>query len=269
MRGAWDRKRCDMNKSLDILHRSRHFLVVNKPPLCYSQPQDYRTKVRNDFGEGGRKTVLELVRTTCPDLYDGVSPPFCEPKIVQRLDYQVSGAMLLGTSEHAVKMLNRGIQNPWSNKGYKLNKYYMALLNASYDTVSQTNHPAIVWNSDNILSGFINYPVDNKSAQTKFKLYPSSGQTTLAIFELITGRKHQLRIHSKDVLGCAILGDQKFQIQDSHQQNQIALHAHQLDIHTNTQQRPLSIVAPINWGLQTVWKDLSEYYPSTLQQLMV
>ncbi|KAA8899917.1 hypothetical protein TRICI_006287 [Trichomonascus ciferrii] len=257
-----------MNKAVvDILHRTRHFLVINKPPLCYSQPQDYRTKVRNDFGKEGQKTVLELVRTAYPDLYE-VSPPFCEPKVVQRLDYQVSGAMVLATSEHAVRMFNRGLQNPKSSKGYKLTKHYMALLNAPYDTISHTNHPAVLWNNDKTPSGVINFPIDNKPAQTKFRLYPSCGQFTLAMFELITGRKHQLRVHSKNVLGSAIVGDQKFQIQDSHQQNQIALHAHQLDIHTNIQKRPLSVVAPINWGQQTVWSGLHEHYPSIFQQLV-
>lgn len=170
---AWDQNdRRDMNKPLDILYKSRHFLVINKPPLCYSQPQDYRTKVRNDLGEEGRKTVVELLRATYPDLYDCVKAPFCEPKIVHRLDYQVSGAMVLATSEHSVRMFNRGLQNPQSNKGYKLSKYYMALLNEPCDSIRQNEHPAITWNNDKIPSGIIDFPVDNKPAQTKFQLYP-------------------------------------------------------------------------------------------------
>lgn len=249
------------SKSLEILYQTKHFLVVNKPPLCYSQPKDYRTKVRNDFSNTGQKTVLEILQNEYPEKFNEsvLKSPFCLPKIVHRLDYQVSGAMILATSELALRMFNRGFQDPFGNKGYKLSKYYAAILNDSYDSILSrlSEQSSIDWIEPGI-SGTISSKINSQLAITQFKLFPrhSSTSSSPVAFNLITGKKHQLRRHSVDILGAAIVGDQKYQIQETHhQQNQIALHEYRLDIALNNKRNPASIFAPIHWGRENIWKD--------------
>ncbi|KAF5833642.1 hypothetical protein DUNSADRAFT_9985 [Dunaliella salina] len=69
--------------------------------------------------------------------------------------------------------------------------------------------------SDSIREGLIDHNVQGKAAQTRFRVMqvtPSRahGHLTTLWLHPLTGRKHQLRRHCVDVLGCAILGDARY-----------------------------------------------------------
>ena len=54
-------------------------------------------------------------------------------------------------------------------------------------------------------------------AITKYSLLASGIESCLVELELVTGKKHQARVHCAEALGCAILGDHKY-----HHANKIA-----------------------------------------------
>jgi 23S rRNA-/tRNA-specific pseudouridylate synthase len=59
----------------------------------------------------------------------------------------------------------------------------------------------------------IELPIEGKKAISKFEVIQSregNRKLSLVKLELITGRKHQLRIHCSSGLNCAILGDKKY-----------------------------------------------------------
>ena len=70
----------------------------------------------------------------------------------------------------------------------------------------------------------------NNSVQTKtyYKVISYNNKTSLIQFEPKTGKKHQLRIVAKN-LGCPIVGDNKYNLNQSNKQENLKLNAHKLE----------------------------------------
>lgn len=209
-------------KSIDIIYETSHFLVLNKPPNCYSQPPT-------------QPTILELLEKSYPQLFSGdpVNPPFCKPpKMVQRLDFPVTGAMLLAKSTQAAKLFSRNLRKKGSY-GSPIQKRYIAL-------ISTTGYPDFWTNvskhckkvsSTGLIEGQINIPLNDKEALTKFWIPESmkNDKNLLVGMEPCTGRKHQLRLHALNGLGAPIIGDVKYgHVDDNLQETHIALHSAQI-----------------------------------------
>jgi 23S rRNA-/tRNA-specific pseudouridylate synthase len=108
--------------AVNILYLEQHFLVINKPPTVYSQPNWY---TENPKEHEAALTVEELLKQQYPELYKPVREPFCPPKLVHRLDYNTTGAMILATSKRAAKMFAKGFQ---SRGGFKVRKFVRGML---------------------------------------------------------------------------------------------------------------------------------------------
>lgn len=217
---------------INILERLPHYLVVNKPPQCYSQPPDTSPANRKLALEGINPddTVLSHLRHSYADLFDSaknpalLNPPFCAPKVVHRLDYPVSGAMVLATSTQAAAHFSKNLKLG-GDKGWLLQKYYAALVLGApkRNTFLQK---AVTWTPDivvpqdtapqnqqqplTIATGIISKPIDGKPAFTRFWIPPQPPVAlpyTLVLFSPLTGKKHQIRRHAAQVLRTPILGD--------------------------------------------------------------
>lgn len=243
-------------QSIDILTKTKHFIIVNKPPLCYSQPPDtsYVTEEMLINGFNPDDTVLNLLQRSYPDLFkqqdsktkNQLDQQFAGPKTVQRLDYNVSGAMTLATSNQAATMFSRNLKYGGS-KGWSIHKYYAALLTKEPSFRNSHIHMAEdVHAHDGKLimkSGVINRNVDKKPAFTKFWTLPPSDKTPyhLMLFSPLTGRKHQIRIHASQVLKAPILGDTVYTLKNKNPSKDslnidgingsvIALHSYKIEV---------------------------------------
>lgn len=120
--------------TIPILYQCPHYLIINKPPFTYSQAPDRHTQRRPDPGNGNGTgnheypEILLLLETAYPHLFAPQTTPFTKPKLVHRLDYEVSGAMLLATSLQAARWFSRGLKYSGSEKGGKVKKSYIGLL---------------------------------------------------------------------------------------------------------------------------------------------
>ncbi len=113
------------------------------------------------------------------------------PEPIHRLDYPTSGALLVGKTTQAVMALNKLFEER------KIKKTYYAV------TIGLIED-----------SGTINTKIDNKIAETEFKILsrlPSLkyGFLNLTKLKPHTGRRHQLRIHMAE-RGNPIFGDLKY-----------------------------------------------------------
>jgi len=118
------------------------------------------------------------------------------PLPAHRLDYPTSGVLLIGKTAKAVTALNKLFENRTISKSY----------NAI--TIGEMEK-----------SGTIKTAIKTKKAHTDFeviKSFPSKkyGQLNLVQLTPHTGRKHQLRLHMKE-LGNPILGDQMYGVKGS------------------------------------------------------
>lgn len=217
---------------MSLLYRCKHFIIINKPSLVYSQPNRRCPSL---------VTVEKILKDKHPSLYWPKEPfrsPFGPPKLVHRLDYVTSGAMVLASSDHAARMLSRGLKFPGGNAGYRIKKFYLGLVNAQLEANALPE------------SGEWESTIENSRAVTKYYVIGPHREYTLILFELITGKKHQIRQHCAQNIA-PIVGDRLYSNErgntKSSQQQPIALHSYNVGIRTQPGRDWITAVAPVEW----------------------
>lgn len=171
--------------SLEILHEDPDFVVVNKESGMLSVP-----------GRGPEK--IDSVAHRVRRLY-----PHCIPQpAVHRLDMDTSGLMVVAITAEAHRRLSTQFQDR------RTQKKYVALL----DGVLNREH--------GILELPFRLDIDNRPIQiydevhgkigvTHWERLAVEGSRTRILFTPVTGRTHQLRVHSahEKGLGIPIVGD--------------------------------------------------------------
>jgi tRNA pseudouridine32 synthase / 23S rRNA pseudouridine746 synthase len=190
-----------VGKELPIVYEDEAMVIINKPAEFLSVPGI---------------NISDSVATRMKERY----PTSMSPLIVHRLDISTSGIMLIAKTKEAHDFLQRQFIKR------KIRKKYVAILDGE---ISQTE-------------GEIDLPIRvdledrprqlvdekyGKPALTKFKVISiSEGKTRIEFFP-ITGRTHQLRIHSahKFGLNTPILGDDLYGTRNS----RLFLHAEEIE----------------------------------------
>lgn len=174
-----------MKTLLDLVYQDAHFIVVNKPSGLLSAP-----------GKGPDKldSVTERVRALFPE-----APAY---SAVHRLDMDTSGLMLLALTREAHRALSIQFQER------EVKKKYIALLDGIIEEdegrielpfrLDVDNRPHQIYDAEH-----------GKMGTTIWQVVERVNGITRVQFKPITGRTHQLRIHSAHAkgLGIPIIGD--------------------------------------------------------------
>ncbi len=189
-----NKKQKDFLSSITIFE-DEHFFIINKPNGIPSQ--------------GGSKQNNNNIA----DLFKRYDASIKEkPKLIHRLDKDTSGIMILGKSRNSSALLSSAF------KEKKVKKKYWALLNGnvlddegeiSLEITKSRN------NFEKMISVHPNekklYP-EAKLSVTRFKVLERiQKKFTWVSLEPVTGKKHQLRLHMKEI-GSPILGDNKYNL---------------------------------------------------------
>ena len=133
--------------------------------------------------------------------------------IVHRLDRETSGVLLMAKTEEAKRML----QEQW----WQTEKHYLAVAHGHFnhmeDTISSylaENAACRVYTTANAAAG--------KLARTAYRVLREVRGMSLLDITLLTGRKHQIRVHLAGI-GHPIVGDKRYGQQDN--ARRLALHA--------------------------------------------
>lgn len=187
-------------KDIEIVYEDEVLAIINKPAEFLSVPG---------------KMISDSVYQRVKALY----PKATGPLIVHRLDMSTSGLMLIAKNEETyVKLQSQFIKRT-------IKKRYVALL----DGILEANE------------GFIDLPLrvdlvdrprqlvcyeHGKQAQTKWEVIEINNNRTRVYFYPITGRTHQLRVHSSHELGLKtpIVGDDLY----GSKNERLFLHAEQI-----------------------------------------
>jgi 23S rRNA pseudouridine955/2504/2580 synthase len=167
-----------------LLFSSDDVLIINKPP--------------NLAVQGGSKINLSIDHAL---LYLNYTQN-TDYKLVHRLDKATSGILLIAKNYEAARKITEG----FSNKLIK--KTYIAVLS------SVPNNPSgIISNKIEKISTRdgekMALSTSGKLAETLYTMLRDNGKYALVEFTPLTGRMHQLRIHSQ-LLHCPIVGDVKY-----------------------------------------------------------
>lgn len=207
------------NLKIKIIYEDEAIMVVNKPPGLLSVPG---------------KEQSDSVYTQIKNMYPSIEGPI----IIHRLDMSTSGILLLAKS----KIIHEHLQKQFLEQTIK--KRYVALLDGVISEKNgEINLPLRVDLNDRPRQ-MVCYEY-GKEAITHWQVIEQRKNQTLIHFHPLTGRTHQLRVHSAHKLGLntPIVGDPLY----GKKSNRLMLHAEHIDFFHPIKKRRLSFTQPIDF----------------------
>ncbi len=200
----------------NIIYRDADLLAINKPAGLAVQ--------------GGSK-----IKTSLDDIMPSMLKTLetwgnVEHKLVHRLDKETSGILLMALNNKTAQELALAF------KEHKIEKKYLAIIEGKVT----------------INNGQITSNVNDNEAITNFKVLARRSNATLIEFKPITGRTHQLRIHSLE-LGFPIFGDYKY---NPNAKKNDRLHLHAAEIIVPFKGSKLKLNAPLPEYFDTKIKEI-------------
>ena len=191
-------------KGLIILHEDRDILVVDKAPGLLTMGTD-REKVETAYYR-----LTDYVRKGNPKSRERIY-------IVHRLDREVSGILVFARTVEA----KNALQEHWAD----VEKHYLALVHGAPPTPEGVFSSHLVENGVHSVRS-TDDPARGKLSHTAYKLLGQSQGISLLDISLLSGRKHQIRVHLAEN-NLPIVGDEKYGAKDAHVRR-LALHAKSL-----------------------------------------
>lgn len=177
------------NIPLDIVYEDEDLLVINKPQGMVVHPA-----VKNYEG-----TLVNALLYNVKDL-SGINGVM-RPGIVHRLDKETSGLLLVAKNDFAHAALSSQIQTKTCKR------YYKALV--QYVLKEGSGEVKTYFGRDPKNRLKMAVLPEGKVAHTKFKVLKNYEGYSLVEYELLTGRTHQIRVHSA-FLNHPIIGDRLY-----------------------------------------------------------
>ncbi|PRD19904.1 UNVERIFIED_CONTAM: rpusd1 [Trichonephila clavipes] len=206
-------------EDLNVLYLSDHFLVVNK--AC-------DIPINADTAEKHPVTVATQLNHRFPHLADpSVKFGF---RFCHRLDYSTSGVLAIALNKIAAK------QSGVAFNAKKTHKYYLALVHGHVEEDTIVINKAIGYDSRpdfsyRMCSSDKEYCIQPKWAKTKLLVLQrgtyNGKPATKLLMKLVTGRRHQLRVHCHEI-GHTIVGDYTYSNKTDIYPYRMFLHAYRL-----------------------------------------
>ncbi|MFU2509208.1 RluA family pseudouridine synthase [Pseudoalteromonas sp. ASV78] len=198
------------HEHVEILYQDDDILLINKPSGLLSL-------------SGKNSANWDSVHYRLVHGQRGITAAFESAKLPHRLDYGTSGIMIVGLNPESTRQLNKQFQ------AGTIKKHYIAMLDGwLFNDAGQIN-AAIA--KDKLLFPLVKIcNTTGKSAVSDYTVLQrlTSPPRTLVQFTPVTGRTHQLRIHSHSI-GHPIVGCDLYKNQHSQQlAERLQLHASDL-----------------------------------------
>lgn len=187
-----------------ILHEDRDIIVVDKAPGLLTMATN-REKEKTAYYR-----LTDYVRKGNPKSRERIF-------IVHRLDREVSGILVFTRSEPA----KRALQAQWD----RVEKHYLALVHGLPAEPEGTFSSYLVEHGVHSVHSTTD-PKRGKLSHTAYKVLGHSRGISLLDIHLLTGRKHQIRVHLAEN-DLPIVGDKKYGTKDTGERR-LALHAKSL-----------------------------------------
>jgi 23S rRNA pseudouridine955/2504/2580 synthase len=222
-----------------ILYEDERIIAINKP-----------SGMAVHGGSGISAGVIEALRAVRSDA--------SRLELVHRLDRDTSGILLISKKSSVLRVLHELM------RANKVDKRYLALLAGSWRKgVQRVDAPLL----KNTLQGgerVVRVDAEGKPAQTHFRRLERFEEATLVEVALITGRTHQIRVHSA-WLGSPVLGDTKYGDESANRHfrqlglKRLFLHAHEIRFRWPGEKHDTVIEAPLPETLQAVLSNLKKH----------
>ncbi len=203
-------------KGLTILHEDKDILVVEKPSGLLTIGTD-RDKTRTVH-----YLLNDYVRKGNPKSRNRVY-------VVHRLDRDTSGLLVFAKSEAAKTFL----QENWE----LTDKHYLAVVHGQLTPKEGKISTRLAENSAQKVYSTLN-PAKGKLSHTEYKVLQEAKGYSLVEIHLLTGRKHQIRVHLAG-LGHPVVGDKKYG-RGGDVSKRLALHARSISFTHPFSKKPMT-----------------------------
>ncbi len=207
------------SRGLAVLYEDDHIVGVDKPAGLLTMGTD-SDKTRTAYF-----MVTDYVRK-------GFSKSRKRIFIVHRLDRDTSGILIFAKTIEAKLYLQKNWQ--------QTQKKYLAVVHgrpreavATITTYLAENKAHFVYSTANAIKG--------RLSRTSYRVLEQTSSYALLDIDLLTGRKHQIRVHLADI-GHPVVGDWRYGTNDG---RRLALHARSISFHHPASGKPLMLEAPI------------------------
>ena len=222
---------------MEVVYEDNHIIIVNKAP---------GEIVQGD--KTGDKPLCDIVKEWLKEKYSKPGNVFLG--VAHRLDRPVAGLVVFAKTSKALTRLNEMFRNGEVHKTYwaiTANKPEQeeALLTHYITTVEKTNKSY----------AYVSPKKDAKEARLKYRLIASSERYYLLEVNLLTGRKHQIRVQLS-AIGCPIRGDLKYGAKRSNPDGSISLLARRIQFIHPVSKQEIDVTAPV--PDDKLWKALEE-----------
>jgi tRNA pseudouridine32 synthase/23S rRNA pseudouridine746 synthase/23S rRNA pseudouridine1911/1915/1917 synthase len=201
---------------IDIVHEDRDIIVVDKPAGLLTISTD-REKSRTAYF-----ILTDYVRKGSAKSRNRIF-------IVHRLDRDTSGILIFAKNEDAKLRL----QNQWQDT----KKQYLAVVHGRCEKRADTITSYLAENQAHGVYATTDRR-KGKLSQTVYRVIKETRDFSLLEVDLVTGRKHQIRVHLAGI-GHPVVGDDRYG--DEHQRYQrLALHSRSISFKHPFSGEPLS-----------------------------
>lgn len=221
---------------MEVIYEDNHLLIVNKVP---------GEIVQGD--KTGDRPLVEELKEWLKAKYNKPGNVFCG--VVHRLDRPVGGLVIFAKTSKALARLNEMFRN-----GEVKKTYWAITRNAPPKQEDTLTHyiTSVERNNKSYAS-----PIEKKGSQKAILSYrhiASSERYHLLEINLMTGRKHQIRVQLSSI-GCPIKGDLKYGDKRSNPDGSISLIAHRIEFIHPVSGKEIDVTAPL--PDDNLWKALA------------
>jgi 23S rRNA pseudouridine1911/1915/1917 synthase len=206
---------------LTILYEDRDLLVVDKPAGLLT------IATATDRERTAYFILTDYVRKGQPKSRNRIF-------IVHRLDRETSGVLVFAKNE----MAKHRIQEGWD----QIRKTYLAVVHGRPEKDAETITTHLAENTAHVVYSTPD-TTRGKLSQTAYRVLKATQDYALLEVDLLTGRKHQIRVHLAGI-GHPVVGDRKYgREKDPHKL--LALHARSIEFAHPFSGKPLAFNAKI------------------------
>lgn len=159
--------------------------------------------------------------------------------VVHRLDRPVGGLVVFAKTSKALSRLNQMFRDGKVHK-----KYWLLTRGIPAEPQAELTHYITTVERTNKSYAHATEKPGSKLARLRYRTLGRSDNYTLIEVELLTGRKHQIRVQMS-AIGCPIKGDLKYGDRRSNPDGSISLLAHEIEFEHPVSHNTIHVTAPI------------------------
>lgn len=222
---------------MEVVYEDNHIIIVNKAP--------------GEIVQGDKTGDTPLVETLKQWLKDKYSKPgnvFCG--VVHRLDRPVGGLVVFAKTSKALARLNEMFRNG------EVKKTYWAITRGRPPKTEDTlTHYITTTERNNKSYASKTEKKGSQKAVLKYRHIASTDRYHLLEVNLLTGRKHQIRVQLA-AIGCPIKGDLKYGDKRSNPDGSISLLSHRIEFTHPVSGKHIDVTAPI--PADNLWRAIGD-----------